>query len=221
MPHRRSGPRASVLSSWLLSGPVFGDWLESCCRPDRQLLRRRRGIVGRAGTRRRTFAPSARSAPPSHDHGGRRDIDAPLEVHRIHARGDLIITRARDVVEREAEVRALESGHLPRYAGDVWFPQPEKADHSWRTMPWNGMTSHISETSLSAQARYAARALEILESYFAGYAHPRRMSDRRQRRSRWHCQSLQADVMINLDVGRCGRFGAAGHVPSACHIDGR
>jgi formate dehydrogenase len=33
-------------------------------------------------------------------------------------------------------------------------------------MPWNGMTPHISGSSLSAQARYGAGTLEILESYF-------------------------------------------------------
>jgi formate dehydrogenase len=35
-------------------------------------------------------------------------------------------------------------------------------------MPHEGMTPHISGSSLSAQARYAAGTREILESYFAG-----------------------------------------------------
>lgn len=84
-------------------------------------------------------------------------------------RGAYLINTARGkLVERDAVVRALESGHLAGYAGDVWFPQPAPADHPWRTMPWNGMTPHISGTSLSAQARYAAGTLEILESYFDG-----------------------------------------------------
>ena len=65
-------------------------------------------------------------------------------------------------------VRALESGHLAGYAGDVWFPEPAPQDHPWRTMPFNGMTPHMSGTSLSAQTRYAAGTLEILESYFGG-----------------------------------------------------
>ena len=56
---------------------------------------------------------------------------------------------------------------LAGYAGDVWFPQPPPRDHPWRTMPHHGMTTHISGTSLSAQARYAAGTREILESYFA------------------------------------------------------
>ena len=84
-------------------------------------------------------------------------------------RGSYLINTARGkLVERDAVVRALESGHLAGYAGDVWFPQPAPADHPWRTMPYNGMTPHISGTSLSAQARYAAGTLEILESYFDG-----------------------------------------------------
>jgi len=65
-------------------------------------------------------------------------------------------------------VRALESGQLAGYAGDVWFPQPAPRDHPWRTMPHHGMTPHISGTSLSAQTRYAAGTREILEDFFAG-----------------------------------------------------
>jgi formate dehydrogenase len=57
---------------------------------------------------------------------------------------------------------------LAGYAGDVWFPQPAPTDHSWRTMPHHGMTPHISGTSLSAQARYAAGTREILECWFEG-----------------------------------------------------
>jgi formate dehydrogenase len=37
-------------------------------------------------------------------------------------------------------------------------------------MPHHGMTPHISGTSLSAQARYAAGTREILECFFAGRA---------------------------------------------------
>ncbi|KOV67522.1 hypothetical protein ADK64_09230 [Streptomyces sp. MMG1121] len=35
-------------------------------------------------------------------------------------------------------------------------------------MPHHGMTPHISGSSLSAQARYAAGTREILESWFTG-----------------------------------------------------
>jgi formate dehydrogenase len=84
-------------------------------------------------------------------------------------RGSYIVNTARGkIVNRDAVVRALESGQLAGYAGDVWFPQPAPKDHPWRTMPHHGMTPHISGSSLSAQARYAAGTREILENYFAG-----------------------------------------------------
>jgi formate dehydrogenase len=82
-------------------------------------------------------------------------------------RGAFIVNMARGkICDRDAIARALESGQLAGYAGDVWFPQPPPKDHPWRTMPHYGMTPHISGTSLSAQARYAAGTREILECYF-------------------------------------------------------
>jgi formate dehydrogenase len=84
-------------------------------------------------------------------------------------RGAYIVNTARGkIADRDAVVRALESGQLAGYAGDVWFPQPAPADHPWRTMPHHGMTPHISGTSLSAQARYAAGTREILECWLDG-----------------------------------------------------
>lgn len=84
-------------------------------------------------------------------------------------RGAYLINTARGkICDRDAVVAALESGQLAGYAGDVWFPQPAPADHPWRTMPHHGMTPHVSGSSLSAQARYAAGTREILENYFAG-----------------------------------------------------
>jgi formate dehydrogenase len=81
-------------------------------------------------------------------------------------RGAYLVNTARaKICDRDAIVRALGSGQLAGYAGDVWFPQPAPADHPWRTMPYNGMTPHISGTSLSAQARYAAGTREILECW--------------------------------------------------------
>jgi len=81
-------------------------------------------------------------------------------------RGAYIVNTARGkICDRDSIVRALESGQLAGYAGDVWFPQPPPTDHPWRTMPHHGMTPHISGTSLSAQARYAAGTREILECW--------------------------------------------------------
>lgn len=84
-------------------------------------------------------------------------------------RGSYIVNCARgEICDRDAIVKALEEGRLAGYAGDVWFPQPAPKDHPWRTMPHNGMTPHISGSSLSAQARYAAGTREILECWFDG-----------------------------------------------------
>ncbi len=84
-------------------------------------------------------------------------------------KGAYIVNTARGkICNRDAIARALESGQLSGYAGDVWFPQPAPNDHVWRTMPNHGMTPHTSGTSLSAQARYAAGVREILECLFAG-----------------------------------------------------
>jgi formate dehydrogenase len=103
-------------------------------------------------------------------------INAPLHPQTEHLfndtliaqmkRGAYLVNTARGkICDRDAVVRALESGQLAGYAGDVWFPQPAPKDHPWRTMPHHGMTPHVSGTSLSAQARYAAGTREILECW--------------------------------------------------------
>jgi formate dehydrogenase len=84
-------------------------------------------------------------------------------------RGAYLVNTARGkIANRDAVAAALNSGQLAGYAGDVWFPQPAPRDHVWRTMPHHGMTPHISGSSLSAQARYAAGTREILECFFEG-----------------------------------------------------
>jgi formate dehydrogenase len=105
-------------------------------------------------------------------------INAPLHPETEHMfnnkeligemkRGAYLVNTARGkICDRDAIARALESGQLGGYAGDVWFPQPAPQDHPWRTMPHHGMTPHTSGTSLSAQTRYAAGTREILECWF-------------------------------------------------------
>jgi formate dehydrogenase len=84
-------------------------------------------------------------------------------------RGAYLVNTARGkIANRDAVAAALNNGQLAGYAGDVWFPQPAPRDHVWRTMPHHGMTPHISGSSLSAQARYAAGTREILECFFEG-----------------------------------------------------
>ncbi len=123
-----------------------------------------------------TFHPSAAEMVP---HCDVVTINAPLhpgteglfndQLISTMKRGSYLINTARGkICDRDALVRALESGQLAGYAGDVWYPQPAPADHPWRTMPHHGMTPHVSGSSLSAQARYAAGTREILESWLEG-----------------------------------------------------
>jgi formate dehydrogenase len=123
-----------------------------------------------------TFHPSPQDMVPVCDVV---TINAPLhpetenlfddELIGTMKRGAYLVNTARaKICDRDAIDRALRSGQLAGYAGDVWYPQPAPADHPWRTMPHHGMTPHISGSSLSAQARYAAGTREILESWFAG-----------------------------------------------------
>ena len=123
-----------------------------------------------------TFHPDVESMVP---HCDVITINCPLHPETEHMfndqliskmkRGTYLINTARGkICDRDAIVRALESGQLAGYAGDVWFPQPAPKDHPWRTMPHHGMTPHTSGTALSAQARYAAGVREILECWFEG-----------------------------------------------------
>ena len=123
-----------------------------------------------------TFHPSVQDMVP---HLDVVTINAPLhpetrglfndELLATMKRGAYLINTARALIcDQAAIVRALQSGQLAGYAGDVWYPQPAPASHPWRTMPHHGMTPHISGSSLSAQARYAAGTREILECYFDG-----------------------------------------------------
>ncbi|MDR3504519.1 MAG: NAD-dependent formate dehydrogenase [Legionella sp.] len=109
-------------------------------------------------------------------------------------RGAYLINTARGkICNRDAIVRACESGQLAGYAGDVWFPQPAPKDHPWRTMPHHGMTPHISGTSLSAQARYAAGTREILEC--------------------WLAERPIRDVYLIVDKGQLAGTGAHSYTP--------
>jgi formate dehydrogenase len=123
-----------------------------------------------------TFHPNVESMVPFCDVV---TINCPLHPETEHLfndaligkmkRGAYLINTARGkICDRDAVVRALESGQLAGYAGDVWFPQPPPKDHPWRTMPHHGMTPHTAGTSLAAQARYAAGVREILECWFEG-----------------------------------------------------
>lgn len=84
-------------------------------------------------------------------------------------RGAYLVNTARGrIVDTDALVEVMESGHLAGYAGDVWYPQPAPADHPWRQMPNHAMTPHVSGTTLEAQRRYANGIRECLTAFLAG-----------------------------------------------------
>jgi len=104
-------------------------------------------------------------------------INTPLHAETVHLfdqkmlslmkKGSYLVNTARGkIVEANALVDAVKSGHIQGYAGDVWFPQPAPKTHPWRSMPRHAMTPHYSGTTLDAQARYAKGVREILECYF-------------------------------------------------------
>ncbi len=84
-------------------------------------------------------------------------------------KGAYLVNTARGrIVDTDALVATLTSGHLAGYAGDVWFPQPAPRDHPWRSMPNHAMTPHISGTTLEAQKRIAEGIQDCLVRYLAG-----------------------------------------------------
>lgn len=120
-----------------------------------------------------TYHPNVESLVPICDV---ISLSCPLHPETEHLFDDKLISKMKHgaylvntargkICDRDAVVRALESGQLAGYAGDVWFPQPAPKDHPWRTMPHHGMTPHVAGTTLSAQTRYAAGVREILECW--------------------------------------------------------
>jgi formate dehydrogenase len=86
----------------------------------------------------------------------------------------LVNTARGAIVDRDALVEELESGHLAGYAGDTWYPQPAPADHPWRSLPEGSeaMTIHCSGMTLEAQEKIAEGVHEMLEAHFAGKPMP-------------------------------------------------
>lgn len=81
--------------------------------------------------------------------------------------GSYLVNTARSkIVDTDALVAAVNSGHIQGYAGDVWYPQPAPATHPWRTMPRNGMTIHYSGMTLESQQRIEDGVKDILTRFF-------------------------------------------------------
>ena len=106
-------------------------------------------------------------------------------------RGTYLINTARGkICDRDAIVRALESGQLAGYAGDVWYPQPAPKDHPWRTMPHHGMTPHTSGTSPVGPGPLRRRHPRDPRVLVRRPPDPGRVPDRRRRQARRHRRPL-------------------------------
>lgn len=96
-------------------------------------------------------------------------VNAELLEH--FKKGAWLVNTARGAIcDKEAVTRAVASGQLNGYSGDVWDVQPAPSDHPWRTMKnplggGNGMVPHYSGTTLDAQNRYANGVKQILDNY--------------------------------------------------------
>lgn len=91
--------------------------------------------------------------------------------------GVFIINTARGAIcDTDAIAKALNSGKIRAYGGDVWPQQPAPKDMPWRSMHYkgdeknggNGMVPHYSGTTLDAQIRYANGVKSILDKFFKG-----------------------------------------------------
>ena len=128
-------------------------------------------------------------------HSGTEHLFSAAMLRRMRRGAYLVNTARGKICDRDAVVAALETGHLAGYGGDVWHPQPAPASHPWRKMPHHAMTPHMSGTTLSAQARYAAGVRDILERFFAGKAIP--------------------DEYLSVDRGKLAGVGAQSYGPKA------
>ena len=72
------------------------------------------------------------------------------------------------IIEEKAFIRALQEKWIRGASLDVHYAYPLPPEHALWELPNLIMTPHISGTSLSAQARYAAGTREILECWFEG-----------------------------------------------------
>ena len=105
---------------------------------------------------------------------GSQALFGPERIAAMKQGAWLVNTARGAIVDRDALVDALESGHLAGYAGDTWYPQPAPADHPWRSLPADheAMTIHCSGMTLEAQDRIAEGVHEMITAHFDGKPQP-------------------------------------------------
>ncbi|PWN97391.1 NAD-dependent formate dehydrogenase [Tilletiopsis washingtonensis] len=106
-------------------------------------------------------------------HAGTKDLINEETIKYMKDGAWLINTARGAICNAEAVRKAVDSGKLRGYGGDVWNVQPAPADHPWREMSGpggrgNAMTPHVSGTSIDAQERYAAGTKAIFDNWLAG-----------------------------------------------------
>jgi formate dehydrogenase len=105
---------------------------------------------------------------------GSQALFGPERLEAMKPGAWLVNTARGAIVDRDALVQALESGHLAGYAGDTWYPQPAPADHPWRSLPAGSeaMTIHCSGMTREAQDRIAEGVQEMLAAHLDGRPMP-------------------------------------------------
>ena len=103
---------------------------------------------------------------------------------KFFKRGAYIVNTARGkLVDADALVRAVESGQIAGYAGDVWFPQPAPKDHPWRKMPHHGDDpAHLGHEPVRADPLRRGRARDS-RVLFRRSSDPQRISRRAGRQA--------------------------------------
>ena len=123
------------------------------------------------------------------------------ELSSTMRRGAYLINTARGkICDRDAIVRALESGQLAGLRRRRVVPAARAADHPWRTMPHHGMTPHISgivAVGSGALRRGHPRDPGVL---LRGHADPRRVPDRRRREARRHRRALVQHTSLTVHL---------------------
>ncbi|UZJ56419.1 hypothetical protein CBS101457_005739 [Exobasidium rhododendri] len=100
-------------------------------------------------------------------HEGTIDLINERNITKMKKHSWLVNTARGAICNAEAVKKAVNSGNILGYGGDVWNVQPSPPDHPWRSLnPMrSGMVPHYSGTTLDAQKRYADGTIEILNNW--------------------------------------------------------
>lgn len=89
-------------------------------------------------------------------------------IARLPEKSILVNTSRGELVDSQAVLDALNSGHLSGYAADVMEQEPPPADHPLLSHPRAIITPHIGSRTYESVPRQAMRATENLINFFRG-----------------------------------------------------